>query len=77
MCHIGFSIPVNYTDYRGRTYLFHEMKPKIKNLDPNTAMERIFGHGFCEFEIPEHLIRLGFRRQKPNDYSVPTPESFD
>ena len=56
MCHIGFSIPVNYTDYRGRTYLFHEMKPKIKNLDPNTVMERIFGHGFCEFEIPVHSI---------------------
>ena len=54
MCHIGFIIPVNYTNNLGKTYLFHEMKPIIKNLDPNTVMERIFGHGFCEFEIPEH-----------------------
>ncbi len=46
MCHIGFMIPVNYTDYHGKTYLFHEMKPKIKNLDPNTVMLRIFDKGF-------------------------------
>ena len=46
MCHIGFTIPVNYTNKHGKTFLFHELKPKIKNLDPNTVMERIFGHGF-------------------------------
>ena len=34
MCHIGFIIPVNYTDYRGKTYLFHEMKPIIKTSTP-------------------------------------------
>ena len=35
-------IPVNYTDKKGNRYVFHEIKPKIKNLDPNTLMERIF-----------------------------------
>lgn len=43
ICHIGFMIPVKYTDIYGKQYLFHEIKPKIKNLDPNTVMERIFG----------------------------------
>ncbi|MCR4321702.1 MAG: hypothetical protein NUV74_15365 [Candidatus Brocadiaceae bacterium] len=46
MCHIGFVIPVNYTNKHGKTYRFHEMKPKIKNLDPNTVTERIFSHDF-------------------------------
>lgn len=46
ICHIGFMIPVNYTDKRGKTYLFHEMKPKIKNLNPDTAIERIYGRPF-------------------------------
>lgn len=41
-CHIGFVIPVKYKDNSGNTFLFHEIKPKIKNLDPNTVMERIF-----------------------------------
>jgi hypothetical protein len=44
MCHIGFMIPVNYTDKTGKQYLFCEIKPKIKNLDPDTVMERIFDH---------------------------------
>jgi len=35
-------IPVNYTDKKGKRYVFHEIKPKIKNLDPGTVMERIF-----------------------------------
>jgi len=42
ICHIGFMIPVKYTDEFGKKYLFHEIKPKIKNLDPNTVMQRIF-----------------------------------
>lgn len=42
ICHIGFMIPVNYVARSGKRYLFHEIKPKIKNLDPNTVMERIF-----------------------------------
>ena len=44
ICHIGFMVPVNYTDKTGKQYLFHEIKPKIKNLDPDTVMERIFDH---------------------------------
>ena len=49
MCHIGFTIPVNYTNNHGNTFLFHEMKPKIKNLDPNTVIQRIFGnHFYCD-----------------------------
>ena len=48
ICHIGFMLPVKYTDKQGKTYLFHELKPKIKNLDPNTVMFRIFDHGFQE-----------------------------
>lgn len=46
ICHIGFMIPVKYTDKQGKVFLFHEIKPKIKNLDPNTVMERIFDKGF-------------------------------
>ncbi len=46
ICHIGFMIPVNYTDKLGNVYLFNEIKPKIKNLDPNTVMQRIFGDHF-------------------------------
>ena len=42
MCHIGFMIPVNYTDKTGKKYQYHEIKPKIKQLDPNNLMERIF-----------------------------------
>ena len=42
ICHIGFMIPVKHTDMFGHQYLFHEIKPKIKNLDPNTVLERIF-----------------------------------
>ena len=37
-------VPVKYKDKSGNIYLFHEIKPKIKNLDPNTVMERIFQH---------------------------------
>lgn len=46
MCHIGFIVPVKYTDMQGKTLLFHELKPKIKNLDPNTVMLRLFELGF-------------------------------
>lgn len=46
ICHIGFMIPVEYTDKQGNVYLFSEIKPKIKNLDPNTVMQRIFGDHF-------------------------------
>ncbi len=42
ICHIGFMIPVNYTNKEGKQFLFHQIKPKIKNLDPDTVMERIF-----------------------------------
>ncbi len=44
MCHIGFIIPVNYTDKSSKTYKYHEIKPKIINLDPDTVMERIFNN---------------------------------
>lgn len=44
LCHTGFMVPVKYKDKSGNIYLFHEIKPKIKNLDPNTVMERIFQH---------------------------------
>ena len=37
-------IPVNYTDKFKKQYLFHEIKPKIKNLDPNSMSQRIFGN---------------------------------
>ena len=42
ICHTGFMIPVNYTDKKGKRYVFNEIKPKIKNLDPDTVMEHIF-----------------------------------
>ena len=40
ICHTGFMIPVNYTDKNGKTYRFDELKTKIKNLDPDTSLER-------------------------------------
>jgi len=46
ICHIGFMSPVEYTDKQGNVYLFSEIKPKIKNLDQNTGMQRIFGDHF-------------------------------
>jgi len=46
ICHIGFMIPVEYTDKQGNVFLFSEIKPKIKNLDQNTVIQRIFGDHF-------------------------------
>lgn len=46
ICHTGFMIPVHYTNKQGKVYLFHELKPKIKNLDPNTALNRMFKNHF-------------------------------
>ena len=34
-------IPVNYINKHGKQFLFHKIKPKIKNLDPDTVLERI------------------------------------
>jgi len=39
---MGFMIPVKYTNKIGNQYLFNEIKPKIKKIDPNTAFEDIF-----------------------------------
>ena len=44
ICHTGFMIPVDYHAPDGQHYLFDNIKPKIKNLDQNTLMERIFTH---------------------------------
>ena len=54
ICHTGFMIPVKHTDMFGNHYLFHEIKPKIKNLDPNTVMERIM-----EDTDPENIQFFG------------------
>ncbi len=35
-------IPVKYIHKDGKQYLFHQIKPKIKNLDPNTVMKRMY-----------------------------------
>ena len=35
-------IPVKYTNKIGKQYLFHKIKPKIKNIDQNTALKDIF-----------------------------------
>lgn len=42
ICHTGFMIPWIYQDQYGDTFRFHEIKPKIKNLDPDTAVQRIY-----------------------------------
>lgn len=52
-CHTGFIIPVKYTDKHGKKYLFHEIKPKIKNLDQNSVFESIF-------ENPDNEIVMFF-----------------
>ena len=55
MCHIGFLIPVKFIGMFGNQYLFHEIKPKIKNLPPETVMQRIF-----EDADPENIHFFGF-----------------
>jgi len=55
MCHTGFIIPVKYTDKQGNQFLFHQIKPKIKNLDPDTVMERILADA-----DPENIQFFGF-----------------
>lgn len=55
ICHIGFMIPVNYTDKLGKQLLFHQIKPNIKNLDPDTAFERII-----EETNPDNIQFFGF-----------------
>lgn len=44
ICHTGFMIPVHYQTEDGRLFLFKEIKPLVKNLDPDTAWRRIYGH---------------------------------
>jgi hypothetical protein len=44
ICHTGFMIPLNYTNPAGKQFLYHDLKPKIKNLDPDTLLERIYLH---------------------------------
>jgi hypothetical protein len=56
MCHTGFMIPVKYTHRNGKQYLFHKIKPKIKNLDPDTVMERIFEDNENEIVILSGFI---------------------
>ncbi|OQZ03903.1 MAG: hypothetical protein B6D34_04710 [Candidatus Brocadia sp. UTAMX1] len=46
ICHVGFITPIHHTDEHRKECLFREIKPKIKNLDPNTAIKRIFGSHF-------------------------------
>jgi len=42
ICHIGFMIPLKYTDKKGKPYRYNQIKPKIENLDPQTVMERMY-----------------------------------
>ena len=61
ICHSGFMIPVQYTDKSGKQYLFQKIKPKIKNLDPDTVMQRIIERTEPEnvwFFPPENLKNL-------------------
>jgi hypothetical protein len=51
ICHIGFLIPVKFTDKLGNEYLFHKIKPTIKNLDPSTVMDRILNHDHSLFTV--------------------------
>lgn len=49
ICHTGFMIPVNYSNKSGKQYLFNEIKPKIKKLDPDKVFENIFENPESEF----------------------------
>ena len=49
-------IPVKYIDKKGNQYLYHEIKPRIKNLAPDTVMERILSDdhdGFVMYIPPD------------------------
>ena len=57
ICYIGFTIPVNYTDKNGKKYLYHEVKQNVKQLDPDTVMQRIFGEADQVFYFgPDDLL---------------------
>lgn len=43
ICHTGFMVPIRY-EMDGKLYLFDEIKPLVKNLDPKTAWIRIYSH---------------------------------
>lgn len=70
LCHIGFIIPVNYTNPTGKTYKYHEIKPKINNLDPDTVMKRIFNNNndenFAVFYFDPYENRLNQSKIKKN-----------
>lgn len=51
ICHIGFMIPVKFIDKHKNEFLFHKIKPKIKNLDPSTVMDRILNHPHTLFSV--------------------------
>jgi hypothetical protein len=44
ICHIGFMIPVDYKTDEGKRYLYENVKPLVKKLDPKTVMARIHNH---------------------------------
>ena len=52
ICNCGFLIPVNYTDKLKKQYLYHEIKPKTKNLDHNTINQHIS----CNHNVPFHFF---------------------
>ena len=68
ICHMGFVIPVKYSDKHGKLFLYHELKPKIKNLDPDTLIQGYTETSFLNFEIPKHLINICsvVTRNEPN-----------
>lgn len=43
ICHTGFMVPIRY-EKDGKIYLFEQIKPLVKNLDPKTAFIRIYSH---------------------------------
>ena len=52
---LAFIIPVHYTDKQGKTYLFHELKPKIKNLDPKTVTNEYIAKSYNRYFFKGHM----------------------
>lgn len=52
---LAFMIPVHYTDKQEKTYLFHELKPKIKNLDPDTVTNEYIANSYNRYSFKGHM----------------------
>ncbi len=52
---LAFMIPVHSADKQGKTYLFHALKPKIKNFDPKTVTNEYTTKPYNRYPFKVHM----------------------